>query len=623
MKTFFQDLKKKYTYGVQKKIFYPYSLLYIVLIVTLVMVTSMLITKAMLKNTYENIKGLDYRVSYSIDTAVSTLERLSANLDDNNDVNSYLSENMSQFDRYKLQMKLLGTIGYLGELYNYGDIDFFLTGSKYAISTNRYHNTIDFTQYQDKLDIWYIPFIKSDRTVGFLTTYVPPSKTDETPRIAVARKYFSNEGQLTGITVFSIKDSYFANLLNNSRLDESGLVVHEPNPDRKMQYMLIADQEGDILYLSDNSLRTALKGREEEIRDIAVKGNFNQLFRIYDSNYVVTSVVSSKTGLNVISLNSDESIRENINKINFTIYVLLAGCILVMLLVSNYISRKITGRIKKLSSVMKRSEIKNDVVYVNITGNDEIAELGNSFNVMMKKFVENQILKNEAEIAALQQQINPHFLYNTLGVVNSISQVYGCEEITVISEKLADMFRYSINRDFHEFVPVKDEIMHVENYLTIQKIRFSDKFTIAYAIDGEIVNNKIIRFVLQPLVENAIYHGLEKKKGRGLLTIKASKAGEDMQFEIIDNGIGIEGAELKNLREYLNSPGKKEKGVQRRSIGLMNVNSRIKLIYGEKYGIAIQSEPFKGTSVSLRVPIIPQADELNAGGDANAKNTGC
>lgn len=595
---------KSYSYGIHKKIFYPFSFLSLVLILLLTLVTSTITTNYMMKNTYENIKGLVYQTNYNIDTAVNAMMRIALNLSNDRDIYVYFDGNdTGALASYKIQTKILQTVNYFGELYPYSDIDVYTENNRYTVSSNSQHDTLDYTQFLDKIGYWYRYLLNSDTDIVFLKKYTAPGLKDNTEKMAVVRKYYSNDEALQGFIVFSLNNSFFDDLLNAKRFNDGKFQHAQIEKPDNLQFITVTDEDGNIIYSSNRDLQNFLKGREAEIKRLVAKKDYTDLIRINGSNYFVTSASSKITKLNVISFNSIESIKKDIININRTIYGIVLLFILIMLVTSYFISKMITNPIKKLSGVMTKAEITNDVVYVNIERNDEIGELSHSFNVMMKKFVENQMLRKEAEISALQQQINPHFLYNTLGAINSISQVYGCEEITVISEKLADMFRYSINRDFHEFVRVQEEINHIENYLTIQQIRFGNKFEVKFEIDDELLNCRIIKFVLQPLVENAIYHGLEKKIDNGTLTIKAYRDGADMSFEIIDDGVGMSEDEIQKIYESINLKSNEKVEKKRGSIGLKNVHARVQLLYGDKYGIKIISSEGRGTTVKLVVPI--------------------
>ncbi|NHN32881.1 sensor histidine kinase [Paenibacillus agricola] len=212
-----------------------------------------------------------------------------------------------------------------------------------------------------------------------------------------------------------------------------------------------------------------------------------------------------------------------------------------------------------------------------------------------------ELAKKQAELASLQSQINPHFLYNTLECVRSIGLANRVMEIVEIATSMAQIFRYSIKED--HFVQIKNEVDCIQDYLRIMSIRFMDKFSERISIDERVMAMKIPRMILQPIVENAIYHGLERKSGKGILTIKGWVTDEQIvRFEISDNGKGIHAEELYKLQHRLKVTDMNQSFSSEKGLGLFNIHRRIKLAFGEQYGIEINSSENEGTQVSLQIP---------------------
>jgi two-component system sensor histidine kinase YesM len=494
-------------------------------------------------------------------------------------------------------------VDYLGELYSYSDIDVYTFFNGYVVSSNQTHNTTDYRQYPVSVSSWYQPVMNSVNDISIIGAYVPPGYKDKHKRIAVARKILSPDGSVSGLIVFSLNELYFGDLLFNERFFVKG--YNQPSAIRSgtAGAFIVTDSNDGLVYNSNHDLEPYLAGN---LKKIIGSGGTHTGIQLKGVQYSVIMIHSNVSGFNILYLRSNQSIEQSIAKIIHNVYWVVAVFIFVMLAISYLISKRITDPVKRLSNVMKKAELSKDTVISDTASNDEIGELGHSFNVMMNRFVESQFLRNEAELGALQQQINPHFLYNTLGVINSISQVYECNEITTISEKLADMFRYSINKDFHELVKVRDEIAHVENYLTIQQIRFGNKFDVDYHIDEAVLDCKMLKFLLQPLVENAVFHGLEKKADKGCLRIAGTADNGVLSFIISDDGVGMSQTELHRVREkldFINIENMKH-GENKDSIGLWNVNARVQLSYGNRFGLSIESEPGKGSMVKLVLPVL-------------------
>jgi two-component system sensor histidine kinase YesM len=293
----------------------------------------------------------------------------------------------------------------------------------------------------------------------------------------------------------------------------------------------------------------------------------------------------------------------NIKSITFvTVGLGLASFILCVIL-SILITRSIGRPIQAIVKTMRKVEEGRFDVRVEVDSRDEVGFMACRFNDMIARIdelfhtnLEKQDRLRLAEIQALQSQINPHFLYNTLDSIKWIAKLNGIREIEVIVIQLGKLLKNSINNR-NEMTTVRDSLEIIDSYLTIQKIRYSDRFTVHMDIDPGVLDCYVPRLIIQPIVENAIVHGIVKKIGEGRLDIKAGRAGTDLLIEVADDGAGIDAARLEQIRTELESDQRKVE-----NIGIHNVNRRIKLCYGEKYGVSISSEAGRGTTVILTMP---------------------
>jgi two-component system sensor histidine kinase YesM len=243
---------------------------------------------------------------------------------------------------------------------------------------------------------------------------------------------------------------------------------------------------------------------------------------------------------------------------------------------------------------------------------DEIGILYNRYFTMLQEIdtlirerYHNQFIAMSSKMKALEAQINSHFLFNTLATMNSIAELEEVESLSTMSKALGDMFRYSIkiNRDL---VMLKEELGHVHNYMTIQSFRYGDKIRLETDIPEELETFPMLKLILQPIVENAVYHGIEKKKGQGAVRIRAWEQDGGISVEVRDDGVGIPPDRLVEVRDMLRRPAGFEEldpgNNDARSIGMYNVHARIALYYGPAYGIEVDSEENRGTTVRIRLP---------------------
>ena len=307
--------------------------------------------------------------------------------------------------------------------------------------------------------------------------------------------------------------------------------------------------------------------------------------------------------------------------IGFTIFFIAIGIVLSFIaavLFSDYFSKPLV----QLANLMKTSHDTQ-----NLTVNeqyrkrhDEIGTLYRYFeslieriNNLIKDKYQTQLIVMDAEMKALESQINSHFLYNTLESINSIAEIEGIEKIAVMTKALGDMFRYSIKTD-SELVTLAEELKHIQDYLVIQKIRYDGKFRLELEIEAGLLNVKILKLILQPLVENAICHGLETKKSPGEVKIRAYREEQRLVFLISDNGVGIDPQQLARIARDLREKPEFE-GLGRRNkrgIGIANVNARIQLYYGPDYGLTLTSELGQNTCIRVVVPeLVPGSAQVS------------
>ena len=224
----------------------------------------------------------------------------------------------------------------------------------------------------------------------------------------------------------------------------------------------------------------------------------------------------------------------------------------------------------------------------------------------MKQNIYEQQQKRKSELKALQSQINPHFLYNTLDSIIWMAEGKKNEEVVVMTASLARLLRQSISNE-EEQVPIGQEVEYARSYLTIQKMRYKDKLEFQIQVDAQIMGVPIIKLVLQPLIENAIYHGLKYKEGKGLLIVRGYREGENAVIQIKDNGAGMDEQTLSHIFE------KHKVNYRSNGVGVYNVQKRLQLYYGMDYGITYSSRQGEGTTASIVIPMnmIPMKQEAD------------
>ena len=319
------------------------------------------------------------------------------------------------------------------------------------------------------------------------------------------------------------------------------------------------------------------------------------------------------TGWKVVGVNYRSELVENRDSIRTTYALWGLAFFAITIVLSVVVSTRISRPIKQLRRSMQAVEQGNFDIQADIRSANEIGELGKDFNIMISeikkllhRITEQQEQKRKSELKALQMQINPHFLYNTLDSVIWMAEGKKQEEVIAMSSALARLFRLSISRG-KEIIDVASEVEHVANYLTIQKIRYKDKLDYRLEVPEEILGYKTVKIILQPLVENAIYHGIKNKAGTGIITIAGSRTASGIELTVQDDGVGMDPERLERLRQSLageREPDETEPSSPHSGLGVRNVDERIKLYFGSGYGLVYESAEDQGTLVRVRLPAL-------------------
>ncbi|MGD9939678.1 MAG: cache domain-containing protein [Clostridia bacterium] len=380
----------------------------------------------------------------------------------------------------------------------------------------------------------------------------------------------------------------------------------------KRGYIFIVDRNGEIVYHPQQQL---LYGglKSENIRLVMEEESeyFTGEDEDQDTFYSVRTMRT--TGWKVVGVNYRSELVENRDSIRTTYALWGLAFFAITIVLSVVVSTRISRPIKQLRKSMQAVEQGNFDIQADIRSANEIGELGKDFNIMiyeikklLHRITEQQEQKRKSELKALQMQINPHFLYNTLDSVIWMAEGKKQEEVITMSSALARLFRLSISRG-KEIIDVASEVEHVANYLTIQKIRYKDKLDYRLEVPEDILGYKTVKIILQPLVENAIYHGIKNKAGTGIITISGSRTAAGIELTVHDDGVGMDPGRLERLRQSLAGEKEDEEtepDSPHSGLGVRNVDERIKLYFGQGYGLAYESTEDQGTLVRIRLPAV-------------------
>lgn len=375
------------------------------------------------------------------------------------------------------------------------------------------------------------------------------------------------------------------------------------------------DQSGELIYFANLKL-----DRNEFHRQITGvlenKKGGRQIARFDGEEYLLVYNTSSVTQWKVLTLTPYSEVARDGKKLLFFHLVLGFAALLLAIVIAYTFSRLLFSPIRTMQKGMANVKKGDFDVQLEQSSNDELGQLVASFNIMvatiktliLEKY-EETIARKDAEFKYLQAQINPHFMYNTLQIISSMAVVKKVPEINSIAKALAKILRYSIHVD-KRTVTIGEEIQNLVCYLDIQKLRFKEFLNYRLEIEEGVCQYQILKLVLQPIVENCITHGIERKGAGGLIRITAGLAEGRIVIDVQDNGEGMSEEEAAALREKLESGSDRDDGNENHNnIGLRNINQRLKLYYGGESGLHIESRQGEGTLVRIRIPAIGMEEE--------------
>lgn len=402
----------------------------------------------------------------------------------------------------------------------------------------------------------------------------------------------TTDGKIThGVLLVDMNFSGIELICKNVNLGKSG-------------YVYLIDGEGEIIYHPRQQLIYS-NLIEESNYNVYKYEDGSHIEEFNDEKRLVTVKTVGYTGWKLVAITPVSDITSNYYQIGIFAVFIIFFAIFILTFINMYVSSRIANPIKELEKSVKNLENGFTDVDISISGSYEVQHLGkairsmvNQMHILMDNIVIEQEAKRKSELNALQAQINPHFLYNTLDSIIWMIENDNYDGAITMVTALARLFRISLSKG-KNIITVFDEIEHVRNYLTIQSIRYKNKFT--YNIDAEekTINLASIKLIVQPLIENAIYHGVESLGDDGEIEVRSYIKDGDLYIDVIDNGLGMTQDVAETLLTSVDKFKKKGSG-----IGLKNVHDRIRLCFGENYGLEIYSEPDEGTTVRIHMPAV-------------------
>lgn len=573
--------------SIRTSIIFSFAVLIVFALMIFLVLSLRFTREAVLENSTEYTSQLIGQVNNDIDSYIGYMENISVIVADNSDVWDYLfGKELSEEREKELPERILGVFRTITDTRN-DIVNIALLPRKREALINQgrarlnpYINVSGLAWYQEAEAAGGETVISSSHVqnaiFGSYDWVVTLSRN-------ISRK---DDPEAGGIFFVDLNYSAISDLCERLSLGNRG-------------YIYILDENGGIVYHPQQQL--IYSGMKKELITEVMETKESSFLSKDGRLYTVSR--SEQTGWIVVGVSMVPELMHRADEARKIYLVIALALFLAALALAYLLSDEITKPIKALEKSMKEVEKGNFAhAALDVREENEIGHLSRNFNMMTEEIKNlmvqrdrEQQIKRRSELKALQSQINPHFLYNTLDSIIWMAEWGKNQEVVRMTSSLAKLLRRSISNE-QEVVTVAEEAAYTETYLSIQKMRYKDKLEYEILVDPEIMQEKVIKLILQPLVENAIYHGIKYKEGKGLIRIRGFRKGDQMILLVQDDGKGMDVEALAHIFE------KHTRDTRSNGVGLNNVNERIQLYYGEEYGISFQSSPGKGTEAAIRLP---------------------
>lgn len=570
-------------FGLRNKFILFNTIVGIVFITVLSALLSSFMEKYTMENINQYVTSLNAQISNSIDRYVDDMQKVLMILSEDANLPVIADKKfVGTYEGYEAYNRFYDNIRSLIFFKGYKSLSVILFDRQEILTTDLTDGQ-DFKYIRNALNAnTYREITDSEQSMVLLPGFSLLPGKDNNTLFSQAIKLWGNLPGEKDFMVLSADKNLFSNFLNgvnNQAFDD----------------ILITTADGQVIFSLKSDVAAYSEFNDKDISRLAEFGTLN----LNGASYYANVKNSATTNWYVVSLINKNKIDKQIYDSQITIILTGIIVMLILILAVNLFVTRSTRDLKRLSKTMKNMEKSNYQIRSDINRNDEIGDLSRSFNSMVKNVLENQVLRNEAEIKSLQDQINPHFLYNTLDAISSLAIKRDYVRINGMVEKLADFYRYNMNIESNNVVEIGTEIQHVRNYLEIIMIRYGSRLSVIYEIDEGVSEYRTIRFMLQPVVENAIKHAFNEMFMACVIRIKAYETEDAIILEVSDNGIGIEETRLRKIMQDIHGEDMSPHSEHRGGVGLKNVNMRFKLLFGSDYGISIESAKGQGTKVVI------------------------
>ncbi|MBS5938793.1 sensor histidine kinase [Clostridium sp.] len=562
-------------------------------ITTLGVFSNLIYTRIVENKVNQHTEQMINQIEVNIDNYINSVENILMYISNSEDIIRFLNQSGQEppindlEDRIKRNLKV------------YTDINSEIFGLLIVNNDDKYiSNELDKKTRDDLTrETWYMESINESENIHFFSKPIGRNLRSHKSYsaediISISKAVIDkNTNKPIGVVMADINLKKFDDIIRDNYIGEKG-------------FFYLLDNNNNIVYSPVNPIVYRINSTNFDSKT-------NSFIRsINDETFKIMYNTSNVTGWKSIGVFSFKDISKDITIMErFTLTIAIATSLLAVFF-SLLFTNSIVTPIKELKILMKGVESGDlNLKFEEERYSNEFGELGHSFNHMVREIKQlinmvysEQRSKRKAEIETLQAQIKPHFLYNTLDTIAWMAEDYNAKDIVNLVGALTKVFRIGLNKG-KEVINIKDEIQHINSYLVIQKYRYEDKLSYEINFDNDVLDTLILKLITQPIVENAIYHGIKEKRGKGSISINFRKIDGEIIITVDDNGAGMPEEKLENINSMLETSNSFcIDSVSGSGYGISNVNTRIKLTYGQQYGLRYYSKIGEGTKVEIRLP---------------------
>lgn len=564
-------------------------------ITTLGIFANLIYTKILENKVNQHTDQMIKQIELNIDNHIKSVENILMYISSSEDIISFLQQSKDDNSKeiYDLEARIRRNLKV------YTDVNSEIFGLLVVNNNDKYISNELEKKTRDSLmkEIWYTGAINESEKSYFFSNPIgrnlkPYKSYSAEDIISISKAVIDkNTNESIGVVMADINLKKFDDIISDNNIGEKG-------------FFYLLDNNNNIVYSPVNPTIYRINSNKFNNK----KDSF--IYSINNETFKIMYTTSSVTGWKTIGVFSFKDITKDITGMErFTLIIAIITSLLAVFF-SLLFTKSIVTPIRELRTLMKGVESGDlDLKFEEHKYSNEFGELGHSFNHMVSEIkqlinmvYEEQRSKRKAEIETLQAQIKPHFLYNTLDTIAWMAEDYNAKDIVKLVSALTKVFRIGLNKG-KEVIKLRDEIEHINSYLIIQKYRYEDKLSYEINFHKDILDILILKLITQPIVENAIYHGIKEKRGKGEISINFTKVVDEIIITVEDNGAGISEEKLQNINSMLETSNSFyiDSG-SGSGYGISNVNTRIKLSYGQNYGLRYYSKLGVGTKVEIRLP---------------------